>query len=188
MRKLTNLENVLLAQIWHRGDCTPHELRRNFADSSSARYSGSAGAIYPLIRRLESFGLVISRPDRRGRQARRLYTITDDGVAALREWLLDLQPKETFADDPIRTRFQYLSAFERNEQLEWLQCADKTLAEQADIVRAEYAQAGYQTEIDGLVRDEVLASIQLRRRRLALARERIEQSGALSRTCAPTAD
>lgn len=182
MRTLTNLENVLLAQLFHRQECTAHELRRNFAESSSARYSGSAGAIYPTIRRLESFGLVASRPDSRGRQSRRLYRITQSGRAAMRDWLLDLKPGETFADDPIRTRFQYLSAFSRDEQLGWLQRADATLARQADMVQAEYADPAYRTDIDTLVRDEVLASIRLRRRRLALARQHIEQYGALERT------
>src|SRR5262245_13459166 len=48
-RNLTELEGTALGVIWAGQPCTPYRVRRVFLDSPSPSWSGSAGAIYPLI-------------------------------------------------------------------------------------------------------------------------------------------
>jgi DNA-binding PadR family transcriptional regulator len=52
----------------------------------------SQAQIYPSLERLEQYGLVRGRSEPRGRRPRRLYEITESGVAALEEWLASEQP------------------------------------------------------------------------------------------------
>ena len=47
----TELEAAVLGVVWQDGPCTPYAIRQHFLESPAPRWSGSAGAIYPLVRR-----------------------------------------------------------------------------------------------------------------------------------------
>lgn len=110
-RELTELEGCVLGNLKVLGPCTPYAIRREFLASTTPYWSGSAGAIYPLIARLARRGLV--RAARRTADARggTLYALTATGERALRRWLgpplspLTVGPPP----DPIRTRVGFLS-------------------------------------------------------------------------------
>lgn len=162
-RALTNLEFVALAHLAKIGPCTAHELRKAFADSTSGRYSGSAGAIYPLVRRLEKAGLVSSTESANGAQQKRLYKVLRAGRRAIRDWLEDLQSPDIFPDDPLRTRMQYIYMLAPDEQLKWIDNALLSLDAQDDLVREEYAAPELRTVIDQLILKGVLDANKLRR-------------------------
>ncbi len=109
---LTELEGAVLGAVWQNGPCTPYRVRRVFLDSPSPYWSGSAGAIYPLMRRLERRGLIASREGRKSRRASRLYGLTPAGVRVLRSWLGP--PWSAVVTgvpaDPLRTRVSFLGA------------------------------------------------------------------------------
>ncbi len=46
-------------------------------------YRLSPGTLYPMLHKMERDGYLVSRTVRAGRQARKLYTITDKGRAGL---------------------------------------------------------------------------------------------------------
>ena len=63
MTDLTDLEQAALGVVWRDGPCTPYQVRKQFLDSPTPSWSGSAGTIYPLMRRLEDMGLVPCQVD-----------------------------------------------------------------------------------------------------------------------------
>ena len=67
----TELEAAVLGVIWQQGPCTAYAIRREFQTSDSPRWSGSAGATYPLLRRLEKLELIKSTENRRGKRKQR---------------------------------------------------------------------------------------------------------------------
>ena len=71
MRELSELEYVVLGVVRQEAPCTPYVIRQVFAHSPSSYWSGSAGAIYPLVRRLERRGLLESTERRRGSRTSR---------------------------------------------------------------------------------------------------------------------
>jgi len=139
-RVLSELEGVVLGIVWKFGPCTPHAIRSHLLASRSARFSGSAGAIYPLVVRLEARGLVRSRRDARSLQARRLYTTTAAGTRRLREWLGPRVRDEDVGavHDPLRVRVYFLAALPAGARRRFLDAAHaglrRTLAHmQADL-------------------------------------------------------
>lgn len=108
---MTELEGAVLGAISLHAPCTPYRVRRVFLDSPSPYWSGSAGAIYPLILRLLGRGLVRSRREvSAGGRAARLFALTPRGRRAFRAWL---QPPWSevvtgIPADPLRTRVSFL--------------------------------------------------------------------------------
>jgi DNA-binding PadR family transcriptional regulator len=109
---MTELESTVLGVVWLRGPCTAYVVRQEFLASSSSYWTASTGAIYPLLRRLEESGLISAAEQEWGTKGKKAFSITAQGVAALREWIgPPLEPwtgLPTF--DPIRTRLSFLGA------------------------------------------------------------------------------
>jgi DNA-binding PadR family transcriptional regulator len=105
--QLTELEGAVLGVILRAGTCTAYAVRRAFATSPSRFWTGSAGAVYPLVARLERRGLLAARRDRRDGRARRELTVTPAGRRAFEAWLLDPDRAADFGFDPLRTRLFY---------------------------------------------------------------------------------
>ena len=106
MRALSELEGCVLGHLWKHGPCTAYAVRKEMLDSPSSQWSGSAGAIYPLLERLERRRLVSARKASRGKRAGWLYALTPTGHERLLEWLgPPLAPDVvSIAVDPLRTR------------------------------------------------------------------------------------
>jgi DNA-binding PadR family transcriptional regulator len=100
---ITELEGAILAEIHHRGSHTAFQVRQSFRRSPSEEWSGSAGAVYPAIRRLEAAGLVEAKPMAGGRGARYL-SLSPAGIAALNEWALAIERAAGIGIDPFRLR------------------------------------------------------------------------------------
>lgn len=66
-----------------------YDLRRLFALSPMAHYSDSPGSIYPALSRLLQKNWIkpLDEPDRSPRRRRR-FTVTRQGLAALKKWLM----------------------------------------------------------------------------------------------------
>lgn len=121
----------MLGLVWRAGPCSPYDVRQHLRASPSTQWSASAGAIYPLLRRLEASGLVKSRSKRTGKRERREYEITGRGLEALRAWVGPPLAEQavTVAHDPLRSRARFLDALPREAQLEWIQAARGALDE-----------------------------------------------------------
>lgn len=133
----SELEGFVLGLVWQLGPCSPYDLRRHMQASPSTQWSASAGAIYPLLRRLESLGLLRSKARRTGKRARREYELTPRGLAALQRWVgPPLAPEAvTVAHDPLRSRARFLGALTPAQRTAWVASARAALDEVQRRVR-----------------------------------------------------
>ncbi|MCP4247832.1 MAG: PadR family transcriptional regulator [bacterium] len=138
-RMLTELEQVVLGIVWKKGPCTAYAVRREFAASPSSHWTGSAGAIYPLVRRLERAGYLQSTAGTQGRRPRRTYTITRRGTTCLRRWIAPPLPEHAAAItyDPLRSRMYFLAALKPADRRRFLADAKQALRRQLRVVEAE---------------------------------------------------
>src|SRR5215472_16534009 len=105
-RELTELEGAALAVISRLGGCTPYRVRQDFLSSRSHEWSGSAGAVYPALRRMRAAGLVHAKRIA-GRRPAEIYTLSRAGHAALMSWLKDTDRASGSGLDPFRCRADY---------------------------------------------------------------------------------
>jgi PadR family transcriptional regulator AphA len=69
------------------GKQTGYDIKQ-FVDKSTRHFwAASYGQIYPELKRLEANGLICGRPEPSGGRARQVYELTEDGRAALLQWL-----------------------------------------------------------------------------------------------------
>jgi DNA-binding PadR family transcriptional regulator len=70
---------------------------------TSEKYIPEPGAVYTMLRRMEERGLLISKWERKGSGAdRRVYTLTDSGVRALKEGLEMVKRRRQLMDNLIQ--------------------------------------------------------------------------------------
>ncbi len=108
-RRLSELEGAVLGVVKNHSPCTAYVVRKVFKASPVHHWKASAGAIYPVVERLECGGLLRSEEVARGRQKTRHYRVTKQGREALREWLLGAGEQLVVPPDPLRTRVFFLS-------------------------------------------------------------------------------
>jgi DNA-binding PadR family transcriptional regulator len=130
MNTLTDLEAAVLAKIAREGSVTSYGIAKEFSNSMSEFWSGSAGAIYPATRRLVTRGFIdASRPDD-GRHARTEYRVSRSGRSALKKWLLDVKRASGLGFDPLRSRLVNIELVTERERRSFLDAVE------AEVVRA----------------------------------------------------
>ena len=135
-KPLTDLEGLVLGMVARTGPISSYKVARHFADSPSDFWSGSAGAIYPLMQRLEQRRWTKGVASATGKRNVTIYSITRAGMAPFKSWLLDAERAGDMGFDPLRSRLLFmglLSAEERKILIEGV--ARKT----AELKRREVA-------------------------------------------------
>jgi DNA-binding PadR family transcriptional regulator len=119
MRKLSELEGVAVGIISKRQPCTAYALRMELKASPSSHWRASAGAIYPLLSRLEDEGLIRSTNDSSDGRGRRPLSITREGRKALKTWIKEIVNPTLLSEifDPLRSRMFFLGALAHKEQI-----------------------------------------------------------------------
>jgi len=140
MDRLSMLEQVVIGIVWKKGPLTPYAVRKEFTESPSSHFSGSAGAIYPLMERLEARDYLSSASEPHGKRPRTLYQASPKGEAALQEWLAtpSLEDSSVTTYNPLRTRFYFLKALSPAKQGEFVENAETMLKEELARVKAQY--------------------------------------------------
>lgn len=156
---LTELEGSILSELHHRGRQTAFQVRRSFAISPSIEWRGSAGAVYPAIRRLERDGLIEGVAKGDGR-ATRLLSITPAGLDAMMRWATEPTRAVSVGIDPFRMRAGI-----------WLGLADPERSNALASVRRELvsnieALKGHARHKDGIERASVDLALRLQSTRL----------------------
>ncbi len=128
-RRHSELECFVLGLVWQAGSCSAYQVRRLLADSPSSQWSGSAGAVYPLLRRLESAGHVRARAGSTGKRRRREYRVTTAGLRTLRGWIGPPLRGEavSVSYDPLRSRARFLAALPPGARRAWVSGARAAL-------------------------------------------------------------
>jgi len=128
MEKLSELEGAALGLIWNEGPMTAYAVRSHFQKSRSSHFSGSAGAIYPLIQRMLTAGLLVASARHQGRRASTVNKITVSGRQALRAWLTPVEDWMAAVEfDPIRTRVHFLATLSPKKRAHFLCDAEEKL-------------------------------------------------------------
>lgn len=148
MREATELESTVLGVVWLRGPCTAYVVRQEFLASASAHWSGSAGAIYPLLARLEQHGLIKSKESEWGRGSKKEFSITRRGLTSLRSWIGPPLPDWTAAPtfDPVRTRLSFIGALPPEKRREFVAEARRNL--ERELLRIREAVATFNVQED----------------------------------------
>ena len=130
MRGLSELEGCVLGFLWKHGALTAYAVRKELLDSPSSHWSGSAGAIYPLLERLERRAVVASSKGARGDREHWTYELTDAGREAFMAWLAPPLAYDiiSVAPDPLRTRMYFLGALSGPRRTAFLTQAREKLA------------------------------------------------------------
>ena len=173
---LTELEAVTLGCVASQGAVTAYQVRQRFLRSPSARFSGSAGAIYPLLKRLETRAFVSSRKAPTGKRPAREYSIMRAGRAALRAWLRNsLEPAEVVVDDPLRTRMLFLDQLSPAARLEWLDQAEQAVRDQTELMANYEKENVFDSPFAQLATENARRLNRARLAWLSHARERLTQ-------------
>ena len=135
---LTELEGCTLGLIWAIGSCTAYAVRAEFLHSPSVHWSGSAGAIYPLIRRLRARGLVAARAARQGARRATEYSLTAKGESALKSWISGtLEPwVVAIPMDPLRVRLRFAGILSASDRRRLVSAAADAVRPQVDDAHA----------------------------------------------------
>lgn len=133
VRGLTELEGAILSEIEHRGHRTAFQVRRAFAESFSLEWRGSAGAVYPAVRRLEREGLLSASEPAGGRKARTL-ALTAVGRAALMKWARDPLLSSSSGVDPFRLRAGIWSLLPKPDRMALLSDVEAHIERQIALI------------------------------------------------------
>lgn len=132
----SELESFILGLIWKHGPISVYGIRLLLRASPSTHWSGSAGSIYPLIKRLDRDGLLVAEPHTQGRRKSLRFSVSPAGIEEIRRWIGPPLPKEAVSVvfDPLRSRMRFLGLLDRQERLEWIDHAIRRLEEVRDRV------------------------------------------------------
>ncbi len=114
--QLTEMEGLVLALLHRDGPLTAYEIKEAFRKSPSAFWSGSAGAVYPLVKRLEKRDILSSTDISETRRPRREFTLTERGEQLMLAWLSDVERAVDPGYDPLRTRMQFAGMLEDQQR------------------------------------------------------------------------
>lgn len=175
-RELTELEQCVLGVIWRDGPMTAYEVAATFSTSLSPYWSGSAGAIYPLVKRLQRRGFLGATHRAWNGKRRTLLNATPAGVKLLQAWLTPpLDPAVGAPSfDPVRTRLYFVEVLPRAQRALFFDEAERAVRTQlADVrrQRKEDADAGRKSEALGQL--GAMYELQARLRWLRAARKEL---------------
>ena len=151
-RAPSDLERVVLGVIWRDGPCTAYRVRQEFVESPTSHWSGSQGSIYPLLRKLESRGLVSSRRDLDDQRNTKQLNITPAGKKQLQAWFDPVQSPDSFLleYDAIRTRMFFVQVLTPARRERYFDQLEQRLRDQ---------QKQFAREIRGCTDDQLLHRI-----------------------------
>ncbi|MDH3629273.1 MAG: PadR family transcriptional regulator [Acidobacteriota bacterium] len=176
-RIATELENCVLGIVAEHQPCTAYRIRHNLKISLSSYWSASAGAIYPLMQRLEDRGWIRVDEEKWGSRTRRSYSLTRAGRHQLRAWLSPplADWAAAFTYDPVRTRIFFLGNLSPKRRLAFLDEAiartETTLGEHRDEKKAQSATL---QAFDSIGRDGAIAELEARARWLRSVRKKLD--------------
>lgn len=113
---LTELEGAILIEIGCRDRHTAFKVRQAFRESPSSDWQGSAGSVYPAIRRLIERGFLETAATTDGRGTQHL-TLSTAGREALLAWSTNVETTVSIGMDPFRLRAGLWDTMNRDEQL-----------------------------------------------------------------------
>ena len=169
VKALTELEGAILSEIHHRGDQTAFQVRRSFALSPSLEWKGSAGAVYPAIKRLERDGLIAAIAKQGDGRATRILSLTQAGRDAMMGWACDPVRAVSTGIDPFRMRAGIWNGLDAEERRRVLTTVRASV--EANIAFLQ----GFSRNKDGIEKASVDLAMRLQMARLSWLDEMLVQ-------------
>ncbi|MBS0197278.1 MAG: PadR family transcriptional regulator [Planctomycetes bacterium] len=171
-RSHSELECFVLGLVWQLGPCSPYDVRRALLDSPSTQWSGSAGAIYPLMARLQRAGLLRAKQEKGSGRAKRTFCVTAAGLAALKAWIGPPLADDavTVSYDPLRSRARFLGVLSADERRAWAGAAEAALGAVEEKVKRWQERYGPVDELLALITRHGELDLAMRRAWLAEVR------------------
>lgn len=123
-RDLTTLEYIVLGLISIEPQ-SGYSIVSYFDEDSYNSWSASPGSVYPMLKRLEKQGMISGELEiEHETRPRKMYTLTDDGVHLLDEWLVEVPKMRPFYEqrELAMLRFQFMeNRLSTTLILRWLQ-------------------------------------------------------------------
>ena len=141
--EITEMEGLVLSLICRDGALTAYEIKENFRASPSRYWSGSAGAIYPLVKRLEQRRILTSKDISETKRPRRVFSLTPLGSDLMMQWLSDVDRALDPGYDPLRSRLMFISILPTRDR-------DKFLSAVNDRIEATEAPSGSTSQVQKL--------------------------------------
>ncbi len=131
---LTELEGAVLGTVWREAPVTAYGVRALFADSLTSSWTASTGSVYPAIRRLRERNLIASAKRNGDGRATRELSVTKPGLAALRDWIRDIDAAIGIPTDPLRSRMQFLGSLDSRSRRRWASETSDRLNQQIEPI------------------------------------------------------
>lgn len=115
----SGLIQLLILKILFKKPSHGYQIMDDVEKLTGGRYIPEPGALYTMLRRLEVRGLVVSEWEKKDKGAdRRVYTLTKEGKAALKEGLKMLKKRQELMDQLVQFYEQELADDEKGGDLE----------------------------------------------------------------------
>ena len=140
-RSVSELEGCVLGVIGLEEPVTAYAVAMVFVKSPSPQWSGSAGAIYPLVQRLRRKNLIRATRHAVGERGRSLLSLAPAGRTAFQAWLGPPVRARVggVPPDPLRTRIRFLGLVSARRQRSFLEMARRSATRSLLVVRADCA-------------------------------------------------
>ena len=110
-----------------------YQILRFFQNSPARFQNVSKGSLYPLVSRLLERGMIVSETGL-GPHGAPVYSLTDLGRAALRNWTSRLHARDMLPLDPLEQRVFSLGELPPAERIAWVaQAKELILAKKAEL-------------------------------------------------------
>jgi DNA-binding PadR family transcriptional regulator len=161
---LSEIEACVLALVHELGPVTPYAIRKDFLDSPTPQWSGSAGTIYPLVERLLRRGLIRAKSYYTGDREGRRISLTPAGLRAFHHWLSVPMPQWVagIPPDPLRTRVRFLGALPKAAQKAFVKEAQVKAHHQLRVLARDYTLQRALGPFQGLMSRGALLSMRSR--------------------------
>lgn len=106
MAQRSRTRYLILAILGYGAPLSPHKIYQKINKSTASFWNESEGQIYPALEKLLADGHVTLCEAPQGVRARKLYTITEAGLADLTSWMRD-PPQPALMRDEALVKIQY---------------------------------------------------------------------------------
>jgi DNA-binding PadR family transcriptional regulator len=147
---LSNTAYVILGFL-KRGPASGYDIKQKIDISTRFFFASSYGQIYPELKRLEEKGLIDGAAKSQGQRTRTEYSITEDGIAELNEWLVSPGGGVEMRDEALLKLF-FSSELSREDQIARIKALrDERLEGLAQLQDVRKVTAGSIPEMPELV-------------------------------------
>jgi DNA-binding PadR family transcriptional regulator len=149
MSHLTHHESHVLALIGKWQPTTAYFVRKALGQRLASDLSDSPGSVYPVIERLKQAALVTATADAADGRGTEHLRCTEAGHAAVREWVVRLEPRDMLPEDPWRTRIAFIETLAPEAARDWLFEVHDALERTLDsIEQGRVAGGGIESELE----------------------------------------